>query len=204
MICLLKGTEVHPCSTQLLSEGMLTLGTCDCTSAAKPAREAASSSLVSCWEHREEGMWSSAPPWTPAHGWGVTGTKRPQRPPGLSVQGEPSLQMDSAQEPALSRPGVLWGMIKPKKEKTSSPQMAGAEVWSVSLVPQWYLIAAQMFTWILPLKPKVFMHSGKQTREQAMQWTPFAEHNRNLARPAQRSRTVMGITSSHLTAVGNG
>lgn len=47
--------------------------------------------------------------------------------------------------------------------------MAGAKACSVSLVPQWHLTAAQMFTSILPLKPKVFLHSGKQTGEQAMQ-----------------------------------
>lgn len=124
-----------------------------------------------------------------SRGWAAIWTKSPKSPPGLCMEESrvsPATQMDLVQKLSLSNP-LFWGTINPKKEKTSSPQMASAKVWSISLVPQWYLIAAQMFTSILPLKPKVFMHSGKQTREQAMQLTPFTEYHEEACQACLRN-----------------
>lgn len=47
-----------------------------------------------------------------------------------------------------------------------------------------------MFTSALPLKPKVFMHSGKQTREQAMQLTQFTEYDEEVCQACLRNPEV--------------
>jgi len=54
-------------------------------------------------------------------------------------------------------------------------------------MPQWYLTAAQMFTSIFLLKPKVFMHTGKQTREQAMQLSSFTTYGEEACQARLRN-----------------